>query len=98
VFEAAVLKTLGATRGMILASFALRAALMGAAAGLVAIFAGAIGGWAMMTFVMDTDYVFEPYSAAAIVLGGALATLVSGLAFAWRPLGARPARILRAQD
>ncbi len=98
VFEAAVLKTLGATRGMILRSFALRAALMGAAAGLVAIVAGAIGGWAMMTFVMDTDYVFEPYSAGAIVLGGALATLLSGLAFAWRPLGVRPARILRAQD
>jgi putative ABC transport system permease protein len=98
VFEAAVLKTLGASRGMILASFALRAALMGAAAGIVAIVAGALGGWAMMTFVMETDYVFEPYSAGAIVVGGALATLVSGLAFAWRPLGVRPARILRAQD
>ncbi|MEX3014080.1 ABC transporter permease [Gymnodinialimonas hymeniacidonis] len=98
VFEAAVLKTLGASRGMILRSFALRAALMGAAAGLVAIFAGALGGWAMMTFVMETSYVFEPYSAGAIVVGGALATLLSGLAFAWRPLGVRPARILRAQD
>ncbi|MEJ6390495.1 ABC transporter permease [Gymnodinialimonas ulvae] len=98
VFEAAVLKTLGASRGMILRSFALRAALMGAAAGLVAIFAGAVGGWAMMTFVMDTDYVFEPYSAAAIVVGGAITTLLAGLAFAIRPLNVRPARILRAQD
>ncbi|MBF9043133.1 FtsX-like permease family protein [Rhodobacterales bacterium HKCCE4037] len=98
VYEAAVLKTLGATRGMILRSFALRAALTGAAAGLVAIFAGALGGWAVMTFVMETDYVFEPYSAGAIVLGGALATLLSGLVFALRPLGVRPARVLRAQD
>jgi putative ABC transport system permease protein len=98
VFEAAVLKTLGAARGRILLSFALRSAFLGAAAGAVAILAGALGGWAVMTFVMDTSYAFEPVSAVAIVLGGALATLLAGLAFAWRPLSARPARVLRARD
>ncbi|WP_297616299.1 FtsX-like permease family protein [uncultured Roseicyclus sp.] len=98
VFEAAVMKTLGASRGVILASFALRAALLGAAAGVVAILAGGLGGWAVMTFVMDTTYRFEPVSAIAIILGGALATLLSGLGFALRPLAARPARVLRARD
>ena len=53
VYEAAVLKTLGATRGRILLSFALRSALLGAAAGLVAIVAGALAGWAVMRFVME---------------------------------------------
>lgn len=98
VFEAAVLKTLGASRGTILASFALRASLLGAAAGIVAIATGALGGWAVMTFVMDTDYVFEPISAAVIVVGGALATLIAGLAFAWKPLATRPAPVLRSQQ
>jgi putative ABC transport system permease protein len=98
VFEAAVLKTLGAARGRILASFALRSALLGMAAGLVAIAAGALGGWSVTTFVMDTTYRFEPVSALAIVIGGALATLIAGLAFAIRPLSVRPARVLRAQD
>lgn len=98
VFEAAILKTLGASRGTILASFALRASLLGAAAGLVAIATGALGGWAVMTFVMDTDYIFEPISAAVIVIGGALVTLIAGLAFAWRPLATRPAQVLRAQE
>jgi len=51
-----------------------------------------------MTFVMDSSYAFEPISALAIILGGALATLLSGLAFAWRPLTARPAQVLRARD
>jgi putative ABC transport system permease protein len=88
----------GAARSRILASFALRSALLGAAAGIVAIAAGALGGWSVMTFVMDTSYRFEPVSALAIVLGGALATLIAGLAFALRPLSARPARVLRAQD
>ena len=98
VYEAAILKTLGATRARILASFALRSALMGAAAGTVAVVAGALAGWAVMTFVMDGSYRFEPVSAAAIIIGGILVTLLAGLAFAWRPLATRPAQVLRAQD
>ena len=98
VFEAAVLKTLGATRGLVLASFALRSALMGAAAGLVAVAVAALAGWAVLTQVMDLDYRFAPGSALLIVAGGMLATLAAGLAFALRPLSARPARVLRAQD
>jgi putative ABC transport system permease protein len=98
VFEAAVLKTLGADRRRILLSFALRSALLGAAAGGVAIVAGGLAGWGVMTFVMEAPYRFEPVSAVAIVLGGVVATLLAGLAFALRPLAARPARVLRAQE
>ncbi|MCV6591560.1 MAG: FtsX-like permease family protein [Silicimonas sp.] len=97
-YEAAVLKTMGATRATILKSFALRSALQGAAAGLVAILAGALAGWGVMRFVMETDYTFEPVSAIAIVTGGVIATLLSGLAFAWGPLASRPARVLRARE
>ncbi|UWQ23014.1 ABC transporter permease [Jannaschia sp. W003] len=98
VFEAAVLKTLGATRATILASFALRSAILGAAAGIVAILGGALAGWGVMRFVMDAPYAFEPVSATLIVVGGALATLLAGLAFAWRPLAARPAQVLRGRE
>ncbi len=98
VFEAAVLKTLGAERARILSSFALRSAILGGAAGLVAILAGGLASWAVMTFVMEADFRFEPVSATAIVLGGALASLLAGLGFAWRPLSTRPARVLRARD
>jgi putative ABC transport system permease protein len=98
VYEAAVMKTLGATRAGILASFALRSALMGAAAGLVALAAAALASWAVMRFVMQSSYQFEPVSAILIVLGGILATLLAGLAFALRPLAVRPAQTLRAQD
>ena len=98
VFEAAVLKTLGATRGRILASFALRSALMGAAAGVVAVIAGGLAGWAVMTFVMEAPFAFEPVSALGIVAGGVVAVLLAGLGFALRPLAARPAGVLRASD
>lgn len=97
-YEAAILKTLGATRGAILVNFALRSALLGAAAALVAIGAGGLAGWAVTRFVMETDFAFEPVSALAIVGGGVLTTLLAGLAFAWRPLSARPARVLRARE
>jgi putative ABC transport system permease protein len=98
VYEAALLKVLGASRGRILLSFALRSALMGAAAGTVAVLAGGVVGWAVMVWVMEADYTFEPVSAFAIVLGGVIATLLAGLVFAWGPLAARPAQVLRAQD
>jgi len=98
IFEAAVLKTLGAERGTILASFALRSALMGAAAGAVAVVAAMAAGWGVMRFVMEAPYRFEPVSALATVAGGALATLLAGALFALRPLAARPAAVLRARD
>jgi len=94
-YEAAVLKTLGASRVRILSSFALRAALLGVAAGLVAVAAGGLAGWAVTHFVMETDFAFHLASALAIVAGGALATLLAGLAFALRPLAQRPAKTLR---
>ncbi|MCC6008806.1 MAG: drug:proton antiporter, partial [Rhodobacteraceae bacterium] len=97
-FEAAILKTLGAVRRSILASFALRSAMLGAAAGVVALAGGAIASWAVMTFVMQARFVFDPVSAVAIVAGGATASLVAGLLFAWRPLAVRPARVLRARE
>lgn len=98
MYEAAILKTLGASRRRILSSFALRAALLGAAAGLVALGAGVLGGWAVARFVMETDFSVIWSSAVSIVLGGALASLLAGLGFAWRPLKVRPAQVLRAQD
>ena len=97
-YEAAVLKTLGATRGRILLSFALRSILLGLAAGIVALLAGITGGWAVSTYVMDIKYAVIWPSALAIIAGGVIATLVAGLIFAWGPLAARPAQILRAQE
>jgi putative ABC transport system permease protein len=98
VFEAAVLKTLGAARPAILANFALRSALLGAAAGLVAIAAGGAAGGAVTHYVRRTDFRVEPASAVAIVAGGIAVTLLTGLGFALRPLSTPPARVLRARE
>ena len=97
-FEAAVLKTLGASRRKIITSFALRAAILGLAAGIVALGAGILGGWAVSTFIMDTAYTVIWSNALLIIGGGVLASLLAGLAFAWRPLSAKPAQVLRARE
>ena len=98
VYEAAVLKVLGASRTRILAGFLLRAGLMGAAAGVVAIIVGITSGWAVMVLVMEADYHFEPISALLIVTGGIVATLMAQALFLLRPLAVSPARVLRQQD
>ena len=64
----------------------------------MAILAGGLAGWAIMRFVMEADFTFEPVSAIAIVLGGVLTTMAAGLLFALRPLAARPAQVLRSQE
>lgn len=97
-YEAAILKTLGATRARILSSFALRAALLGAGAGLVALAAGITGGWAVSHFVMETEFAIIWPSALGIVAGGVLATLLAGLGFARRSLATRPAQTLRSRE
>ncbi|SFA71164.1 putative ABC transport system permease protein [Poseidonocella pacifica] len=98
VYEAAVLKTLGASRATILLSFALRSAILGAGAGLVALVAGIAGAWAVMHFVMEASFAVIWPNAVAIVLGGLLCTTLAGLLFALPPLAARPARVLRARE
>jgi putative ABC transport system permease protein len=97
-YEVAVLKTLGATRGRIMLSFALRAALLGFAAGVVALTAGILGGWAVTVYIMEGDYQVIWTNALLIIGGGALASLAAGLAFAIRPLAAKPAQVLRARE
>jgi putative ABC transport system permease protein len=97
-YEAAMLKTMGASRRMIATSFILRAALLGLAAGAVALLAGGLGGWAVSTFVMETEYTVIWPSALLIIAGGIIATVLAGLGFARRALQARPARVLRARE
>ncbi|MFK7744181.1 MAG: ABC transporter permease [Roseobacter sp.] len=98
VYEAAVLKTLGASRRAILTSFALRAGILGLGAGLVALATGIIGGWIVSTYILDTAYQIIWPSALMIVAGGIVATVFAGLAFAWAPINAQPARVLRTQE
>jgi len=97
-YEGAILKTLGASRRSILLNFSLRAAILGAAAGLVATLSGALGAWAVLTFVMEADFRFAPLSALVIVASGIVLTVLAGSVFTLRALSVRPAQTLRARE
>jgi len=49
-------------------------------------------------YIMEERFVFDAANAIAIVSGGVVATVLAGLFYAWRPLSARPARVLRARE
>jgi len=95
VGEAAILKVLGARRRRILASFALRASLLGLIAGLVALGWGLVAAWAATRFVLHAAFVFDPGAALMVVAAGIGLNLAAGLAFAARPLRLRPGQVLR---
>jgi len=97
-FEAAVLKTIGAPRSQIIRSFALRSIILGLSAGAVALAAGITGAWAVQTFVMENDYAVIWGNALTVIISGIIVSLLAGLAFAIRPLAARPAQVLRARE
>ena len=97
-YEAAILKTLGASRAQILISLVWRAGLLGAVAGCVALGTGVLGGWAVSHYVFETGFDIIWASALMIISAGVAVTVLSGLAFAWGPLTTRPAAVLRARE
>jgi len=97
LFDATVLKVLGATRGRIAAIYALEYGLLGIVSGLLSLAIGAAAAWAICRTVFGLPFVFDLGTAAVTVAGGGAATLILGLIGSWRALAARPARQLREQ-
>lgn len=95
LFDAVVLKVLGATRRDVAITFLLEYCLLGALTGLIAAVLGAVAAWAVLTFVMKA-----PFELLAVPLIGTpllcvVATLLIGLAGTWRALGQKAAPLLR---
>jgi putative ABC transport system permease protein len=95
VYDAVVLKVLGATRGAILSSFLIEYGLSGALAGAVAAAVGTIAAYFLVTRLMDAEWVFLPAPLLWTVALAALLTVILGLAGTWRALGAKAAPLLR---
>jgi predicted lysophospholipase L1 biosynthesis ABC-type transport system permease subunit len=69
--------------------------LLGTLAGLAALGAGTVAAWAVSYLVLDIPFVFAASAVAFTIIGGALGTLVLGLAGGFAALSAKPARRLR---
>ena len=95
LYDAVVLKVLGATRGRLGAVYALEYGLLGALAGLAALEAGTLAAWGIAKYVLDMSFVFSARAVAFTILGGALGTLALGLMGGFAALSAKPAARLR---
>jgi putative ABC transport system permease protein len=95
VYEAVLLKVLGATRGQITGSFLIEYGLLGFAAALIAILIGSLAAYFVLTRVMHGPWVFLAGDVAATALLATLFTLLVGFAGTWQALGAKAAPFLR---
>ncbi|MBJ7251402.1 MAG: FtsX-like permease family protein [Acetobacteraceae bacterium] len=93
--DAVVLKTIGATRAQIRASFLVEFGLLGLTAGLLAAAAGTAAAWGVVRFVMRADWVFLPGTLALTVLACMAVTLAFGYAGTAFALRAKAAPLLR---
>ncbi len=97
LYESVVLKTLGAERRRVLATFALEYGLLGLASALLAAVVGSLAGWLVVTRLMHADWVFLPGRVALTLAAAVLVVLAIGYAGTWRALAAPAAPYLRAQ-
>jgi putative ABC transport system permease protein len=95
VYDAVVLKVLGATRGALALAFLIEHGLVGLFTALVAAGLGTLAAYALVTGPLKSEWVFLPAPLLVIAGGAVLLTLALGFAGTWRALGAKPAAYLR---
>ena len=95
VYDAVVLKVLGATRGAIVGAFLIEHGLLGALSAFVAGILGTAAAYLLVTRLMHLDWVFLPLPLLWTTVGATALALALGVAGTWRALGAKPAPYLR---
>ncbi len=97
VYDAIVLKVLGARRVDLLRIFLFEHVLLGCITAAVAIGIGTAAAYAFVTQVLDLPWSFLPSYVAVTAVGCILITLFFGFASTWRALGRKAAPLLRVE-
>ena len=97
LYEAVILKALGATRALIARSFAAEYALLGCVAGVIGILLASAFSWAILRFVLELPWSLEPSLLALGFASTVLLTLVVGFLSTFRILGQPPLSVLRQE-
>lgn len=95
LYDAMILKTLGATRRFILSSYALEYAAIGTVAALFGVLAGAGAGWGVVTQVMKIEFIADPTGALLAATAAIMVTVLFGLFGTLQILSKAPASHLR---
>jgi putative ABC transport system permease protein len=97
IYDAVLLKVLGATRAKLAGIYAAEYGLLGVLSGFAALLIGTAASWAVDYFVLDVPFVFAPIAVALTIAGGAIGTVILGLAGGFMALSQKPAPRLRNQ-
>ncbi len=95
VYDAVVLKTLGATRTQLLSSYVIEYLLIGLATALFGLLSGSLASWLIVAKVMHLRFTWLPVPALFGTLAAVLVTVGIGLLGTVRALGQKPAPALR---
>ncbi len=95
IYDAVLLKTFGATRRRVLAAFVAEYLLLGLAAAVFGIVAGAAAATGVLEGVMKIEPVIDPLVAVSAALVALVLTIGFGLAGTWTILGQKAAPVLR---
>ena len=95
LYDAVVLKTMGATRGKLLGAFLLEYGMLGSVTAVVGVLAGSAAAYGIVAKVMGLDFTFFWPEAIIAAVGALVVTLLLGLAGTWRILGRKLAPYLR---
>lgn len=96
LYDAVVLKTLGATRPKLLLAYTVEYGALGLLTALFALVAGTGAAWYVIARVMKLDFHPGLAAAAGWALVAVVTAIVLGLAGTWRILGQKPAAHLRS--
>jgi putative ABC transport system permease protein len=95
VYDAVILKTLGATRRQLMTAYALEYLLLGSATVVFGVAAGSIAGWRIVVDLMTLPFHWHGGPAIAAAVIAVVITMMFGLMGTWPALSRKPATVLR---
>ncbi|MGI4878392.1 MAG: ABC transporter permease [Janthinobacterium lividum] len=95
IYDAVLLKVLGATRGQIVRATLIEYGLLASVVAGLSLLLGTAAGWYTVTQVLKLEWAPDWWPVVATVVAGGLVTVLLGLAGSWSALSARPNTVLR---
>ncbi|GAB1723932.1 MAG: FtsX-like permease family protein [Nitrospira sp. CR1.1] len=95
LYEAVILKALGATRGLIARSFAAEYAVLGCVAGVIGVALASLFAWAILRYILELPWALELPLLGIGLACTVLLTLLVGFLSTYRILGQPPLTVLR---
>jgi len=95
IYDAVILRTLGARRAQLAFAYSVEYALLGLAAGAFGMLAGSLAAWMVVSRLMSLTFVWFPLAALIVTLAALVLTLALGFVGTLAALRQKPAPVLR---